>query len=127
LGRPKRIRVYQFQFPNDGRSAIFAAWQQRDEKAISLAEAAAPCLEGIPGGTGSDKDMKISGGVPPADEAANAGHSLKVGALVRFAGEVQKYVVKAVSGAQVMVKSLLSGAIVHTYARRLELADGGAT
>ncbi len=127
LGRPKRIRVYQFQFPNDGRSAIFAAWQQRDEKAISLAEAAAPCLEGIPGGTGSDKDMKISGGVPPNDEAANAGRSLKVGALVRFVGEVQKYVVKAVSGARVMVESLLSGAIVHTCDRRLELADGGAT
>jgi len=127
LGRPKRIRVYQFQFPNDGRSAIFAAWQQRDEKAISLAEAAAPCLEGIPGGTGSDKDMKISGGVPPNDEAANAGRSLKVGALVRFVGEVQKYVVKAVSGARVMVQSLLSGAIVHTCDRRLELADGGAT
>ena len=123
LGRPKRIRVYQFQFPNDGRSAIFAAWQQRDEKAISLAEAAAPCLEGIPGGTGSDKDMKISGGVPPNDEAANAGRSLKVGALVRFVGEVQKYVVKAVSGARVMVQSLLSGALVHTCDRRLELAD----
>jgi len=91
-----------------------------------LAEAVAPCLEGIPGGTGSDKDIKISEGVPPGDEAAIAGCSLKVGVVVRFVGEVQKYVVQAVLGAQVMVKSLLSGAIFHTYTRRLELADGGA-
>jgi hypothetical protein len=50
---------------------------------------------------------------------------LKVGSVVRFCGEVQKYVVRAVAGAQVMVKSLFSGQFVNTYAHRLELAEGG--
>jgi hypothetical protein len=50
---------------------------------------------------------------------------LKVGSVVRFCGEVQKYVVRAVSGAQVMVKSLFSGQFVNTYAHRLELAEEG--
>jgi len=45
--------------------------------------------------------------------------------VVRFCGEVQKYVVRAVSGAQVMVKSLFSGQFVNTYAHRLELAEEG--
>ena len=51
---------------------------------------------------------------------------LKVGSVVRFCGEVQKYIVRAVAGAQVMVKSLFSGQFVNTYAHRLELAEGGA-
>jgi hypothetical protein len=50
---------------------------------------------------------------------------LKVGSVVRFCGEVQKYVVRGVSGAQVMVKSLFSEQFVNTYAYRLELAEGG--
>jgi hypothetical protein len=50
---------------------------------------------------------------------------LKIGSVVRFCGEVQKYVVRAVAGAQVMVKSLFSGQFVNTYAHRLELAEGG--
>jgi hypothetical protein len=50
---------------------------------------------------------------------------LKVGSVVRFCGEVQKYVVRAVAGTQVMVKSLFSGQFVNTYAHRLELAEGG--
>jgi hypothetical protein len=50
---------------------------------------------------------------------------LKVGSVVRFCGEVQKYVVRAVAGAQVMVKSLFSGQFVNTYAHRLELAEEG--
>jgi len=50
---------------------------------------------------------------------------LKVGSVVRFCGEIQKYVVRAVAGAQVMVKSLFSGQFVNTYAHRLELAEEG--
>ena len=50
---------------------------------------------------------------------------LKVGSVVRFCGEVQKYVVRGVSGAQVMVKSLFPEQFVNTYAHRLELAEGG--
>jgi hypothetical protein len=50
---------------------------------------------------------------------------LKVDSVVRFCGEVQKYVVRAVAGAQVMVKSLFSGQFVNTYAHRLELAEEG--
>jgi hypothetical protein len=50
---------------------------------------------------------------------------LKVGSVVRFCGEVQKYVVRAVAGSQVMVKSLFSEQFVNTYAHRLELAEGG--
>ncbi|MEG4811788.1 DUF3854 domain-containing protein [Microcoleus sp. F8-D3] len=229
LGRPKRIRVYQFEFPQDGREAIFEVWQQRDKEAVS-AEGARECLEGVSSGTGSDNNMGISEGVfsqdlpqqinevgtvgtgldnnigisevvpplglsqqnnevgtvgtgsdnnigmsegvPPLDEelahatqvfgveaapaetlttegmgvAASyqaiepenhaiptyeakvpqmAPSELKVGSVVRFCGEIQKYVVRAVAGAQVMVKSLFSGQFVNTYAHRLELAEGG--
>jgi hypothetical protein len=257
-GRQKRIRVYQFGFPQDGREAIFEAWQQRDTMAVS-AEGATPCLgevcsgtgadnnieisEGVPPlglsqqnnemgtagtgadnnigiskgvsplglsqqmnevgtlgtgsdnnieiskdvpplgfpqqmdevgtvGTGSDNNRGISEGVPPLDEellhttqvfgveaapaealttegmgiAASyqaiepenhviptyeaevpqiAPSELKVGSVVRFCGKVQKYVVRAISGAQVMVKSLFSGQFVNTYAHRLELAEEG--
>ena len=199
-GRPKRIRVYQFEFPQDGREAIFEVWQQRDKEAVS-AEGARECLGGVSSGTGSDNNIgisegvsplgfpqqinevgtagtgsdnniKISEGVSPLDEewahttqvfgveaapaetlttegmgvAASyqaiepenhviptyeakvpqmAPSELKVGSVVRFCGEVQKYVVRAVSGAQVMVKSLFSGQFVNTYAHRLELAEGG--
>ena len=170
-GRPKRIRVYQFEFPQDGREAIFEVWQQRDKEAVS-AEGARECLEGVSSGTGSDNNIGISEGVSPLDEewvhttqvfgveaapaealttegmgvAASyqaiepenhviptyetkvpqiAPFELKVGSVVRFCGEVQKYVVRAVAGAQVMVKSLLSGQFVNTYAHRLELAEGG--
>jgi hypothetical protein len=229
LGRQKRIRVYQFEFPQDGREAIFEVWQQRDKEAVS-AEGATHCLEGVSSGTGSDNNMgisegvfsqdlpqqinemgtagtgsdnnigmsegvfsqdlppqnnevetvgtgsdnniKMSEGVSPLDEewayttqvfgveaapgetlttegmgvAASyqaiepenhaiptyeakvpqmAPSELKVGSVVRFCGEVQKYVVRAVAGAQVMVKSLFSGQFVNTYAHRLELAEGG--
>ncbi|MEG4837102.1 plasmid replication protein, CyRepA1 family [Microcoleus sp. B9-D4] len=257
-GRPKRIRVYQFEFPQDGREAIFEVWQQRDKEAVS-AEGARECLEGVSSGTGSDNSIEMSGGVPPLglsqqinevgtagtgsdnnieisevvpplgfpqqnnevgtvgtgsdnnigmsegvfsqdlpqqnNEVGTAGtgsdnnieisegvspldeewahttqvfgveaapgetltteemgvaasyqaiepethaiptyevkvpqiapSELKVGSVVRFCGEVQKYVVRAVSGAQVMVKSLFSGQFVNTYAHRLELAEGG--
>ncbi|MEG4208161.1 hypothetical protein QUA20_30120 [Microcoleus sp. Pol7_A1] len=228
-GRPKRIRVYQFEFPQDGREAIFEVWQQRDKEAVSLAEGARECLEGVSSGTGldnsiemsggvfsqdlpqqnnevgtactgsdnnigisevvpplglsqqnnevgtvgtgSDNNIEISEGVSPLDEewahttqvfgveaapgetltteemgvAASyqaiepenhaiptyeakvpqiAPSELKVGSVVRFCGEVQKYVVRAVAGAQVMVKSLFSGQFVNTYAHRLELAEG---
>ena len=259
LGRPKRIRVYQFGFPQDGREAIFEVWQQRDKEAVSLAEAATQCLGEVCSGTGSDNSIEMSGGVPPLglsqqinqvgtagtgsdnnieiskgvfsqdfpqqinqvgtagtgsdnnieisegvsplglsqqnNEVGTAGtgsdnnieisegvspldeewahtnqvfgveaapgetltteemgivasyqaiepenhaiptyeakvpqmasSELKVGSVVRFCGEVQKYVVRAVSGAQVMVKSLFSGQFVNTYAHRLELAEGG--
>jgi hypothetical protein len=209
-GRPKRIRVYQFEFPQDGREAIFEVWQQRDTLAVSLPEAATQCLRGVSSGTGSDNNIEISEGVfsedvpqqndqvgtagtgsdnnieisegvPPlgeelahttqvfgveaepaetlttegmgvaasyeAIELSNhviptpsnhviptleakvhqtAPFELKVGSVVRFCGEVQKYVVRAVAGAQVMVKSLFSGQFVNTYAHRLELAEGGA-
>lgn len=258
-GRPKRIRVYQFEFPQDGRQTIFEVWQQRDKKAVSLPEAATQCLRGVSSGTGSDNsiemsedvfsegvpqqndrvvsadtgsdnsigmsegvfsqdlpqqnnevgtagtgldnnigisevvpplglsqqnnevgtvgtgsdnNIKISEGVSPLDEewahtnqvfgveaapgetltteemgvAASyqaiepenhviptyeakvpqmAPSELKVGSVVRFCGKVQKYVVRAVSGAQVMVKSLFSGQFVNTYAHRLELAEEG--
>ncbi|MEG3958827.1 plasmid replication protein, CyRepA1 family [Microcoleus sp. herbarium2] len=290
-GRPKRIRVYQFEFPQDGREAIFEVWQQRDKEAVS-AEGATQCLEGVSSGTGSDNNMGISEGVPPLglsqqnnevgtvgtgsdndigiskgvpplglsqqinevgnevgtvgtgsdnnigiskgvpplgfpqqnnevgtvgtgsdnnigmsegvfsqdlpqqnNEVGTAGtgsdnnieisegvspldeewahttqvfgveaapgetlttegmgvaasyqaiepethaiptyeakvpqiapSELKIGSVVRFCGEVQKYVVRAVAGAQVMVKSLFSGQFVNTYAHRLELAEGG--
>ncbi|WP_445172945.1 plasmid replication protein, CyRepA1 family [Microcoleus sp.] len=230
LGRPKRIRVYQFEFPQDGRETIFEVWQQRDKEAVSLAEGATQCLEGVSSGTGldnsiemsggvfsqdlpqqinemgtvgtgldnnigisevvpplglsqqnnevgtvgtgSDNNIEISEGVSPLDEewahttqvfgveaapaetlttegmgvAASyqaiepenhaiptyevkvpqiAPSELKVGSVVRFCGEVHKYVVRAVSGAQVMVKSLFSGQFVNTYAHRLELAEEG--
>jgi len=229
LGRQKRIRVYQFEFSQDGREAIFEVWQQRDKEAVSLVEGATQFLggvssgtgsdnigisegvlpEGVPQqndevgtagtgsdnnigisesvlpegvsqqndevgtvGTGSDNNIEISEGVPPLDEelthatqvfgveaapaetlttegmgvAASyeaiepenhviptyeakvpqmASSELKVGSVVRFCGEVQKYVVRAVAGAQVMVKSLFSGQFVNTYAHRLELAEGG--
>ncbi|WP_293229288.1 plasmid replication protein, CyRepA1 family [Microcoleus sp. PH2017_05_CCC_O_A] len=258
-GRPKRIRVYQFEFPQDGREAIFEVWQQRDKEAVSLAEAATQCLRGVSSGTGLDNSIEMSGGVPPLglsqqiNEVGTAGtgsdnnieiskdvfsqdfpqqnnevetagtgsdnnigmsevvpplglsqqnnevgtvgtgsdnnikisegvspldeewahttqvfgveaapgevlttegmgvaasyqaiepenhviptyetkvppiapSELKVGSVVRFCGEVQKYVVRAVSGVQVMVKSLFSGQFVNTYAHRLELAEGG--
>jgi hypothetical protein len=200
LGRQKRIRVYQFEFPQDGREAIFEVWQQRDKEAVS-AEGATQCLEGVSSGTGSDNNIGMSGGVPPLglsqqiNEVGTAGtgsdnnigmsegvpplgeelphatqvfgveaepaetlttegmgvaasyeaiepenhviptyetkvpkiapSELKVGSVVRFCGEVQKYVVRAVAGAQVMVKSLFSGQFVNTYAHRLELAEGG--
>ncbi|MEG5047681.1 plasmid replication protein, CyRepA1 family [Microcoleus sp. B4-C1] len=229
LGRPKRIRVYQFEFPQDGREAIFEVWQQRDKEAVS-AEAATQCLRGVSSGTGSDNNIEISKGVSPLDfpqqnnevgtvgtgsdnnigmsegvfsqdfpqqnnEVGTAGtgsdnnieisegvspldeewahttqvfgveaapgetlttegmgvaasyqviepenhviptyeakvpqmapSELKVGSVVRFCGEVQKYVVRAVAGAQVMVKSLFSGQFVNTYAHRLELAEEG--
>ncbi|MEG4323779.1 plasmid replication protein, CyRepA1 family, partial [Microcoleus sp. herbarium5] len=228
-GRPKRIRVYQFEFPQDGREAIFEVWQQRDKEAVS-AEGARECLEGVSSGTGSDNNIEMSSGVPPLglsqqiNEVGTAGtgldnnigisevvpplglsqqnnevgtvgtgsdnnieisegvspldeewahttqvfgveaapgetltteemgvaasyqaiepenhaiptyeakvpqiapFELKVGSVVRFCGEVQKYVVRAVSGAQVMVKSLFSGQFVNTYAHRLELAEEG--
>jgi hypothetical protein len=209
LGRQKRIRVYQFEFPQDGRETIFEVWQQRDTLAVSLPEAATQCLRGVSSGTGSDNNIEISEGVfsedvpqqndqvgtagtgsdnnieisegvPPlgeelahatkvfgveaepaetlttegmgvpasyeAIESSNhvipapsnhiiptleakvhqtAPFELKVGSVVRFCGEVQKYVVRAVAGAQVMVKSLFSGQFVNTYAHRLELAEGG--
>lgn len=230
LGRQKRIRVYQFEFPQDGREAIFEVWQQRDKEAVSSLEATTQCLgevssstgsdnnigisegvfsqdlpqqidrvgtvgtgsdnnigmsEGVfsedfpqqnnevgTAGTGSDNNIEISEGVSPLDEEwahttqvfgveAAPGETLtteemgivasyqaiepethaiptyevkvpqiapfelKVGSVVRFCGEVQKYVVRAVSGAQVMVKSLFSGQFVNTYAHRLELAEGG--
>jgi hypothetical protein len=229
LGRQKRIRVYQFEFPQDGREAIFEVWQQRDKEAVS-AEGATQCLEGVSSGTGSDNNIGISEGVLPEgvpqqnDEVGTAGtgsdnnieisegvfsedvpqqndevgtvgtgsdnnigmsegvppldeelahatqvfgveaepaetlttegmgvaasyeaiepenhviptyeakvpkiapSELKVGSVVRFCGEVQKYVVRAVAGAQVMVKSLFSGQFVNTYAHRLELAERG--
>ncbi|MEG4118468.1 DUF3854 domain-containing protein [Microcoleus sp. N9_B4] len=262
LGRQKRIRVYQFEFPQDGREAIFEVWQQRDKEAVS-AEGARECLGEVCSGTGSDNSIEMSGGVPPLglsqeinevgtagtgsdndigiskgvpplgfpqqnnqvgtevgtvgtgsdnnigmsegvfsqdlpqqnNEVGTAGtgsdnnieisegvspldeewthttqvfgveaapgetltteemgivasyqaiepethaiptyevkvpqmapSELKVGSVVRFCGEVQKYVVRAVSGAQVMVKSLFSGQFVNTYAHRLELAEGG--
>ncbi|MDF0553197.1 plasmid replication protein, CyRepA1 family [Kamptonema sp. UHCC 0994] len=229
LGRPKRIRVYQFGFPQDGREAIFEVWQQRDKEAMS-AEGFSQCFEGGASGTGLDNNMGISEGVfsqdvsqqnnevvlagtgsdndigisksafsedlpqqnnevvsagtgsdnnigisevvPPLDEelthatqvfgveaapgetlttegmgvAASyqaiepenhviptyetkvpqiAPSELKVGSVVRFCGKVQKYVVRSVSGAQVMVKSLFSGQFVNTYAHRLELAEEG--
>ena len=199
-GRPKRIRVYQFGFPQDGREAIFEVWQQRDKEAVS-AEGATQCLEGVSSGTGLDNSIEMSGGVfsqdlpqqnnevgtagtgldnnigisevvPPLGEelphatqvfgveaepaetlttegmgvAASyeaiepenhviptyeakvpqmASSELKVGSVVRFCGEIQKYVVRAVAGAQVMVKSLFSGQFVNTYAHRLELAEEG--
>ena len=201
LGRQKRIRVYQFGFPQDGREAIFEAWQQRDTLAVSLVEGATQFLGGVSSGTGSDNNIGMSGGVPPLglsqqiNEVGTAGtgsdnnigmsegvpplgeelphatqvfgveaepaetlttegmgvaasyeaiepenhviptyetkvpkiapSELKVGSVVRFCGEVQKYVVRAVAGAQVMVKSLFSGQFVNTYAHRLELAEGG--
>jgi len=201
LGRPKRIRVYQFGFPQDGREAIFEAWQQRDTLAVSLVEGATQFLGGVSSGTGSDNNIGMSGGVPPLglsqqiNEVGTAGtgsdnnigmsegvpplgeelphatqvfgveaepaetlttegmgvaasyeaiepenhviptyetkvpkiapSELKVGSVVRFCGEVQKYVVRAVSGAQVMVKSLFSGQFINTYAHRLELAEEG--
>ena len=230
LGRQKRIRVYQFGFPQDGREAIFEAWQQRDTLAVSLVEGANQCLAEVCSGTGSDNSIEMSGGVPPlglsqqinevgtvgtgldnnigisevvpplglsqqnnevgtvgtgsdnnigmsegvpplgeelphatqvfgveaepaetlttegmgvaasykAIEPENhviptyeakvpqtAPFELKVGSVVRFCGEVQKYVVRAVAGAQVMVKSLFSGQFVNTYAHRLELAEEG--
>ena len=255
LGRPKRVRVYQFQFPKDGRAAIFEVWKERDmEAVVQVAKGGCEILcgtgsdnnigisegvlsegvpqqndeagtvgtgsdnnigisEGVPplgfpqqnnevgtvgtgsdnnigmsegvfsqdfpqqnnevgtAGTGSDNNIKISEGVSPLDEewahttqvfgveaapgetlttegmgvAASyqaiepenhaiptyevkvpqmAPSELKVGSVVRFCGEVQKYVVRAVSGAQVMVKSLFSGHFVNTYAHRLELAEG---
>ena len=201
LGRPKRIRVYQFEFPQDDRQTIFEVWQQRDKEAVSLSEAATQCLRGVSSGTGSDNNIEISEdvfsedvpqqndrvgtagtgsdnnigiseGVPPLGE--ELGHAsqvfgveaepaetlttegmgvaasyqaiepethaiptyevkvpqiapseLKVGSVVRFCGEVHKYVVRAVAGAQVMVKSLFSGQFVNTYAHRLELAEEG--
>jgi hypothetical protein len=201
LGRQKRIRVYQFGFPQDGRKAIFEVWQQRDKEALSLAEGTTQYLGGVSSGTGSDNNIGISEGVfsqdvsqqnnevgtvgtgsdnnigisegvPPLGEelpyatevfgveaapgetltteamgvAASyqaiepenhaiptyeakvpqiAPSELKVGSVVRFCGKVQKYIVRAVSGAQVMVKSLFSGQFVNTYAHRLELAEGG--
>jgi hypothetical protein len=201
LGRQKRIRVYQFEFPQDGREAIFEAWQQRDTLAVSLVEGATQFLGGVSSGTGSDNNIGMSGGVPPLglsqqiNEVGTAGtgsdnnigmsegvpplgeelphatqvfgveaepaetlttegmgvaasyeaiepenhviptyetkvpkiapSELKVGSVVRFCGEVQKYVVRAVAGAQVMVKSLFSGQFVNTYAHRLELAEEG--
>jgi hypothetical protein len=201
LGRQKRIRVYQFGFPQDGREAIFEAWQQRDTLAVSLVEGATQFLGGVSSGTGSDNNIGMSGGVPPLglsqqiNEVGTAGtgsdnnigmsegvpplgeelphatqvfgveaepaetlttegmgvaasyeaiepenhviptyetkvpkiapSELKVGSVVRFCGEVQKYVVRAVAGAQVMVKSLFSGQFVNTYAHRLELAEEG--
>ena len=64
LGRPKRIRVYQFGFPQHGREAIFEVWQQRDKEAVS-AEGATQFLGGISSCTGSDNSMGMSGGVPP--------------------------------------------------------------
>jgi hypothetical protein len=63
LGRQKRIRVYQFEFPQDGREAIFEVWQQRDKEAVSLPEAATHCLRGVSSGTGSDNNIEISEGV----------------------------------------------------------------
>ena len=199
LGRPKRVRVYQFQFPKDGRAAIFEVWKQRDmEAVVQVAKGGCEILcgtgsdnnigisegvlsEGVPQqndevgtvGTGSDNNMGVSEGVPPlGEELADAtqvfgvetepaettlttegmgvaasyqaiepeNHAiptyeakvpqmapseLKVGSVVRFCGEIQKYVVRAVAGAQVMVKSLFSGQFVNTYAHRLELAEGG--
>jgi hypothetical protein len=199
LGRPKRVRVYQFQFPKDGRAAIFEVWKQRDmEATVQVAKGDFEILcgtgsdnnigisegvlsEGVPQqndqvgtvGTGSDNNIGISEGVPPlGEELADATQvfgvetepaettlttegmgvaasyeaiepenhvtptyeakvpqtapfELKVGSVVRFCGEVQKYVVRAVAGAQVMVKSLFSEQFVNTYAHRLELAEGG--
>jgi hypothetical protein len=288
LGKQKRIRVYQFEFPPDGRETIFEVWQQRDTLAVSLPEAATQCLKEVSTGTGSDNNIEISEdvfskdvpqqndqvgtadtgsdnnieiservfsedvpqqndqvgtadtgldnnikiservfsedvpqqndqvgtpdtgsdnnieisedvfsedvpqqndqvgtpdtgsdnnieiseGVPPlGKELAHATQvfggeaepaetlttegmgvaasyeaiessnhvipileakvhktvlfELKVGSVVRFCGEVQKYVVRAVAGTQVMVKSLFSGQFVNTYAHRLELAEGG--
>ncbi len=61
LGRPKRIRVYQFEFPQDGREAIFEVWQQPDKEAVSLAEAANQCLAEVCSGTGSDNSIEMSG------------------------------------------------------------------
>ncbi len=60
LGKPKRIRVYQFEFPQDGREAIFEVWQQRDKEAVS-AEAANQCLGEVCSGTGSDNSIEMSG------------------------------------------------------------------
>ncbi|MBD2007198.1 DUF3854 domain-containing protein [Microcoleus vaginatus ZQ-A3] len=199
LGRPKRVRVYQFQFPKDGRAAIFEVWKERDmEAVVQVAKGGFEILcgtgsdnnigisegvlsEGVPQqndevgtvGTGSDNNIGISEGVPPlGEELADATQvfgvetepaettlttegmgvaasyeaiepenhviptyetkvpqiapsELKVGSVVRFCGEVQKYVVRAVAGAQVMVKSLFSEQFVNTYAHRLELAEGG--
>jgi hypothetical protein len=252
LGRPKRVRVYQFQFPKDGRAAIFEAWKERDMEAVvqvakegfeilcgtgsdnNIGISEGVLLEGVPqqndeavtadtgsdnnigisegvlpegvpqqndeavtAGTGSDNNIEISEGVPQQnDEAVTAGtgsdnnieisegvpplgeelaqatqvfgvepepaettlttegigvaasyqakesenhttptyeakvpktapFELKVGSVVRFCGEVQKYVVRAVAGSQVMVKSLFSEQFVNTYAHRLELAEGG--
>jgi len=199
LGRPKRVRVYQFQFPKDGRAAIFEVWKERDMEAVvqvtkggfeilcgtgsdnNIGISEGVLSEGVPqqndevgtAGTGSDNNIGISEGVPPlGEELADATQvfgvetepaettlttegmgvaasyqaiesenhvtptyeakvpqtepfELKVGSVVRFCGEVQKYVVRAVSGAQVMVKSLFSGQFVNTYAHRLELAEGG--
>ncbi|MEG4529755.1 plasmid replication protein, CyRepA1 family [Microcoleus sp. D2_18a_D3] len=199
LGRPKRVRVYQFQFPKDGRAAIFEVWKQRDmEAVVQVAKGGFEILcgtgsdnnigisegvlsEGVSQqndevgtvGTGSDNNIGISEGVPPlGEELADATQvfgvetepaettlttegmgvaasyqaiesenhvtptyepkvpqtapfELKVGSVVRFCGEVQKYVVRAVAGAQVMVKSLFSGQFVNTYAHRLELAEEG--
>jgi hypothetical protein len=199
LGRPKRVRVYQFQFPKDGRAAIFEVWKERDmEAAVQVAKGGFEILcgtgsdnnigisegvlsEGVPQqndevgtvGTGSDNNIGISEGVLPlGEELADATQvfgvetepaettlttegmgvaasyeaiepenhviptyetkvpkiapsELKVGSVVRFCGEVQKYVVRAVAGAQVMVKSLFSGQFVNTYAHRLELAEEG--
>lgn len=184
-GRRKRVRVYQFQFPTDGRGAIFEAWHLRDlERAVKEVSGVEVTLcgtgsdkyievsEGVPqerhevalGGTGSDKYKGISNGVPQKgdaraafvevqgmegepleatpptegqaeseDIAVSTGEAstpptrpegLKVGSLVRFCGEVQKYVVKAIDGTRVMVRSLFSGLFTHTDAHRLELADG---
>ena len=45
-------------------------------------------------------------------------------ALKVSVGEVQKYVVQAIGGGRVMVRSLFSGLFTRTDAHRLELADG---
>lgn len=184
-GRRKRVRVYQFQFPTDGREAIFEAWYQRDlERTVKEGSGVEVTLcgtgsdkyigisEGVPQereevalwGTGSDKSIEVSKGVPQEGDARTAfvevqgvegepleatlptegqaesedtavptgeastpptlPEGLKVGSVVRFCGEVQKYVVKAIDGTRVMVRSLLSGLFTHTYAHCLELADG---
>ncbi|MBD1930143.1 DUF3854 domain-containing protein [Trichocoleus sp. FACHB-90] len=72
--RRKRIRVYQFQFPTDGRQEIFDIWLNRDtlaqEKANCLAlpkalpDTSAECINRIQCVTPPDKYIDISPPVP---------------------------------------------------------------
>jgi hypothetical protein len=56
------VRVYQFQFPKDGRAAIFEVWKERDmEAVVQVAKGGFEILCD----TGSDNNIEISEGVLP--------------------------------------------------------------